>query len=416
MKFAPRGLAAAALPLLMAAGCAGPSREVAIGQPDKGPWNLPGKPPHLVAHYKAWFRVPASTPGASSAWAHWKRDGGDPAHDPERRGPDGLRDLASGAYPLIGPYDSGSREVMRYHLRTAKAAGIQAFLMGWRGPGSEEDRLVRPLLDLAGELGMRVALGYEEKANFPPCRNPATREEAVAGAANDLAHLLREYGVHPAYLKRNGAPFVFQSNGEGAGALGPNAFTPAEIRAVLARLPSPVACGRQGADEAYHPPVPCAWVGWTPDAAVLDRFVRRANDLRREGRLQFTMSAVCPGPERRGLSVFRDTFDRAFNGSPELVQVLSWNDFEEGTAVEPTRADGFWFLDALEVWWGELTGSRVDLADNRAPFEEFAGACSSAERAELPPRPWKALLAPRPLGVERGGSPGSAAPKGAPAP
>ena len=33
------------------------------------------------------------------------------------------RNVASIVYPLIGPYNSASRNVVRYHLRTAQAAG-----------------------------------------------------------------------------------------------------------------------------------------------------------------------------------------------------------------------------------------------------------------------------------------------------
>lgn len=418
-RFRWGGLACQVVALLaLLAGCAGPPRATGPGVPEKGLWNLDGKPPHLVAHYMPWFRVHKSAEDPSAVWSHWKWTGGGPAHDPEQRRPDGLRDVASVAYPLIGPYDSWSREVMRYHLRTAKAASIQAFLMIWYGPGSYEDQQVRLMLDLAQEVGMRIALCYEEKLNFPGYRTPATRGEAVASAVGDLTYLLREYGSHPAYLKRNGTPFVFQFNHWGAGPLGPKYFTPDEFKAIFAQLPSPVVYGRQNLDEAYHPPVSSAYIWWTPDTEWLDRFPRRAAELRTEGRLDFIMTMICPGfddagvwgwgqgprkTERRGLSVLRDTFERSFNGSPELVQVVTWNDFEEGTAMEPTRENGFWYLDALEVWWGERTGSRVDLADNRIPFRDFAKACSVAERAELPSQPWEALLAPRPLEIEQRG-------------
>lgn len=127
------------------------------------------------------------------------------------------------------------------------------------------------------------------------------------------------------------------------------------------------------------------------------------------------MTMICPGfddtgvwgwghgprkTERFGLSVLKDTFDRAFAGDPELVQIVTWNDFAEGTVVEPTRENGFWYLDAIETWWGERTGRRVNLADNRKPFLDYA-ARNRKRNPELPMPPYDALLAARPISGER---------------
>ena len=43
----------------------------------------------------------------------------------------GRRDIASGDYSLIGPYDQSDREVVRWHFCLAKAVGIDGFLCSW---------------------------------------------------------------------------------------------------------------------------------------------------------------------------------------------------------------------------------------------------------------------------------------------
>jgi len=111
-----------------------------------------------------WFTV------ADPAWDHWRWNGPGTAHDPDKRLADGRRDIAAAHYPLIGPYDSRSRNVIRYHLKTAKAAGIEAFACIWYGPGSSTDRCIPALLDEAEVAGMRIAICYEEKLNFPDYR------------------------------------------------------------------------------------------------------------------------------------------------------------------------------------------------------------------------------------------------------
>src|SRR5205823_4147416 len=121
--------------------------------------------------------------------------------------------------------------------------------------------------------------------------------------------------------------------------------------------------------------------------------------LRDEGRLDFFMTMVCPGfndtgvwgwgggprvSKGYGLDVLHTTFDQALDGSPELVQLVTFNDFTEGTCFEPTTQYGFQFLDALEKWWGDKTGRPVNLEDNRAAFKEYLKECSDVERAEVP--------------------------------
>lgn len=403
----------------------------------KGSWNLDGENPHLVAHYMPWFEVsrqpsqksatkkPIATRLPSSwyddkedenvsprSWRHWKWENGGPIRDPEHRWSNGQRKIASVGYPLIGPYNSRSREVVRYHLKTAKAAGIEAFLIDWYGPGSFEDDRIALLLEEAGKVGMKIAICYEEKINFEAFRNVETRQEAVANVVSDLAYVLENYASHPAYLKRNGLPFIYQFNGWGRGPVGPNLLTPAEWKEVFAELPSPVAYGRQNLDEEYYPPIQAGYVWWNPDEAWLRSVARRASELKQKGRLEFFLSMTCPGfddtgvwgwgngprkVERNGISTLRKTFDISALGDPELVQVVTWNDFGEGTMVEPSREVGFWYLDALETWWGERTGRPVDLADNRQPFLDYAVNCSDEEKAELPETPFDPYLAEKSL-------------------
>jgi hypothetical protein len=375
-----------------------------------GQWNLPGKPPYLAAHYLPWFSAD-SPDAASEPWDHWKWSGpgGGPSHDPRTRRPDGRRDIAAVDYPLIGAYDSSSAAVVRYHLGTMSAAGVQAVIVLWYGPGSDSDRRLPTLLDEADRLGLRVALCYEEKVNFPPYRQPETRDAVVETAVADLNDALSRYAGHPAYLKRNGKPFVCQFNGYGATRVGPKYLTPLECGEILGRLTVPVEYGRSGLDETYHPPVPSAYDWWPPAGGAFDAFARRAAALRDAGRLDFFATMLCPGfddtgvwgwgdgPRRsdaRGIATLRRTFDHALDGGPELVQVVTWNDFNEGTEAEPTRERGFELLDAIETWWGERTGRPVDLADNRRPFLDYVRACSAAQRQELPAPPFDAYLKP----------------------
>ncbi|MBL8993379.1 MAG: hypothetical protein JNM63_08570 [Spirochaetia bacterium] len=380
-----------------------------------GVWNLPGPNPHLVAHYMPWFAAQKISNHAENAWVHWKWTEKGPVRHPTNVNEKGLRNISSVYYPLIGPYNSWDPSVIRYHLKTAKAAGIQAFLLDWYGPGRNEDVPVQALLDEANKLDMRIAICYEEKINFPPYLNPTNREMFLDNVTSDLSYVLTRYGSHPAYLKRNNVPFVYQFNGFGTGKIGAKYLKPVEWKKVFENLPGPVSYGRQGLDSQYYPTLQGAYLWWTMDPDWIDRFTKQAVELKKAGNLEYFISMICPGfddtgvwgwgggprkVDRCGLSILRDTMDRSLAGDPELVQIVTWNDFEEGTVVEPTRDFGYWYLDAIETWWGEKTGRPVDLNDNREPFREYASACSGVSKGELPADSWDAYLVCRKLEVE----------------
>ncbi|MBV9463397.1 MAG: hypothetical protein JO317_04125, partial [Verrucomicrobiae bacterium] len=263
-------------------------------------WNLDGSEPHLVAHYMPWYEVrpPAETswwPWSTRTpdvrtWRHWKWEDGGPVRDPEHRRADGRRDIASVQYPLIGPYDSRSREVIRYHLLTAKAAGIQAFLVDWYGPGSFEDKPMRILLDEAEDCGMKIAVCYEEKIHFPQSFGPSSRPEAVEREIKDLRYILDEYGDSAAYLTRDGLPFIMQFNSVGQSPIGAAYLNPQETRQVMEALRGRMVFARQNLDEPYHPPVPGSFHWWSPDQPEIARYTERCRNLRQAGRLQFFMS------------------------------------------------------------------------------------------------------------------------------
>jgi glycoprotein endo-alpha-1,2-mannosidase len=394
--------------LLLAASGASPQ-----GRPAAAAWNLPGHAPHLLAHYMTWYQIDGAPGTKRGAWDHWKYEGKGPHHNPETRNSAGLRDIASVAYPLIGPYDSRSPAVIRYHLETARAAGIEGVIVDWYGRGEYTDKAMPALLDEAARLNMGVAICYEEKVNFL-WRSLKTRAQAVAAATADLKYILTRYSVHPAYIRRNGRPVIFNFDGSGDSPMGPGLFLPDEFARIFADLPAPVAYCREGLTATYHPVVAGAFRWWSSDAGAIREFGERARRMVDAHSLDYFAGMISPGFDdtgvwgwgggprvtpRAGLSLLRHTFELSFTGDPELIQIVTWNDFNEGTVVEPTRGTGFQYLDAIATWWGEKMGRRVDLEAIREPFLRYARTCSPQQRAELPAAPFQRYLSAQPLTV-----------------
>ncbi|MDQ8193916.1 hypothetical protein QEH59_05740 [Coraliomargarita sp. SDUM461004] len=362
-------------------------------------WNVGDGGPVLAAHYMPWFNNPKTSARGRDEWSHWEWRGQSIVRDPRQLRADGLRDIASVQYPLIGPYSSDNRAVVRYHLETAHAIGIHAFFVIWYGPGSDVDGLLPLILDEAQRIGMKVAICYEEKLNWEPYRHPKSRAEIVRTAIKDLSYVLGEYAMHPAYLRRNGDPFIFQFNFWGSDTMGPRNILPTEWSQIFDALPHPVVYARQNLNPEYHPGIAANYVWWTQDVTYLEDFADYSRSMVDSGQLDFFMNMIAPGFDdsgvdgwghgtralpREGLSTLRDTFERSARGAPEVIQLVTWNDFNEGTALEPTVSDGFQYLDALETWFGEHSGRAVNLDDNREPLHRYLKSASAQQLAEVP--------------------------------
>src|SRR6185503_21123360 len=93
-------------------------------------------------------------------------------YDPTRIKPNGQRDIASPDYPLIGTYDNGDPEVVRWHFRLAKAAGIDGFLCSWWKSNRKDmmstwqaDLFEKVLLPVAQEENFKIAV-IDENAHY----------------------------------------------------------------------------------------------------------------------------------------------------------------------------------------------------------------------------------------------------------
>src|SRR5262245_40143815 len=126
--------------------------------------------PILLAFYHPWYGTPS---GSAKKWYKWDSFRFPGRYDPERIKADGRRDIACGDYPLIGPYDQGDREVVRWHFRLAKASGIDGFLCSWwkfKQGGSEWDKwqadlFEKVLLPIARDEGFKVGV-IDECAHY----------------------------------------------------------------------------------------------------------------------------------------------------------------------------------------------------------------------------------------------------------
>ncbi len=151
--------------------------------------------PALWAVYYAWYQIG----GKSSMWTNDK---------------DGTP--RSKAQPLIGYYDSDNPDVVRWHVRLAKAAGIEAFLVSWWGganvSGAAFEKVILPV-------------AAEEKFKVAMCCELAQFHHDVKMLVPHMAETLRRVKDSPGYLKVDGKPVVYLYQVPFAPKLTPETYT-----------------------------------------------------------------------------------------------------------------------------------------------------------------------------------------------
>jgi glycoprotein endo-alpha-1,2-mannosidase len=345
----------------------------------------PERPPALFAHYMPWFKA-EQQPDGSYAWEHWQWFGKGPKHDPDRILENGRRDIASVYYPLIGPYDSRDPDVLEYHFLTARLAGIQGFIADWYGPGTYSDEVFGLMVKAGERYGLRVAICLEEKAFFPGYSSARSREEAQAVMEQHIRHTLDTHAVHPAYLRHQGQPVFFIFNGHQDGTLGPHYFSPEEMKAVVDRFAaSPILLVRGQLDTAYLGVARAAYA-WVGDGPYREDFYTRSLALRRAGTLGLVAGVASPGfddsgvhgwgngpriTDRRGVAEYEDQWNDVLRFQPDWVQIVTWNDFAEGSTIEPAEEYGHRFVDLTEQFAGAWQGRPVQRADNVWPLHLY---------------------------------------------
>ena len=314
----------------------------------------------LAVHYP-WYGTPA---GPTGRWRHWNhvrlalpRERVLGVHDPRREIAPGRRDLGSTHTPTGGPYDSRDPAVLQAQLAGARAAGLDGFLMSWWGRESEEAGAFTALLAAAQGTGLVLAPYYEAGELW---------RRGGGGIAADLEALLDRHRDEPALLRVAGTPVIF--------VYAAHRVRPPVWEYVRRRL---AAGGRRVylVGDAARP----AWLTWFDALHVYTpvTFLARGADVAREDRARADaaraagvpfMAAVAPGFDDRtirvpGTLVPRDggatydaTWRAALAADPAWILVASWNEWHEGSEIEPSLEHGTAYLEATARWAAKFRG------------------------------------------------------------
>jgi hypothetical protein len=257
-------------------------------------------------------------------------------------------DRAKKDYPLLGRYSSDERGVMRRHVRWAKRAGIDGFIVSWKST-PVLDRRLRRLAEVAASEHFKLLMIYQG-LDFHRRPLPAGR------VARDIDVFARRYAGNEAF-DVFGKPVLIWSG------------TPSFSRAELARVTGPrrrklliLASERNvegyrrvapffDGDAYYWSSVdPSTYPGYPAKLAQMGGAVHAHGGLwiapaapGFDARLVGAHSVVA----RRDGATLRSELDAAAGSSPDAIGLISWNEFSENTHIEPSRNHGSRYLQVV---------------------------------------------------------------------
>ncbi|RLC43460.1 MAG: hypothetical protein DRH49_01140 [Candidatus Coatesbacteria bacterium] len=271
-------------------------------------------PPLVLAFYYPWYGSPQ---GEHKRWVHW---------DPNKKG------MASANTPLLGYYDSYSKEVIKKHTEWAKDAGIDGFIVSFWGI-AHDDEVMKKILEVAEEEDFLVSIYYEPDRNI---------KEIKA----DLKYIFENYCKSEQFVKIDGLPLIFFYN---RCIVSMNLTQWERLFSDLRRegirffsIVDDLSGSLLNAFDGVHRynPVKLGMdrIGWIYHRARLFTSVNG----------KVFCATVLPGYDdrnirKKGFYISRDygRFYRAFwemalGSDPDIILITSFNEWHEGTEIEPS--------------------------------------------------------------------------------
>lgn len=284
---------------------------------DAGTGSARGSRAETAIFYYPWF----GTPAQDGAYGHWQQGGNVPPAQ-----------IASSFYPARGPYSSSDELVLAAQMRELALAGVTTVISSWWGRGSPEDQRLPKVLRAARASGLGVAAHLEP---YPG--------RTVSSTGADIEYL-RTRGLTDFYVWASSELPSDDWRRLNLGLTGVRVFANTNLAGVAAA----------GAFDGLYTYDVLLFGG-----ALFPRLCTQAR------RLQLLCApSVGPGYDarratgdtrlkgRRNGGTYDSMWRGAIRAGADIVTVTSYNEWHEGTQIEPARSgrrgyqsyDGAWGL------------------------------------------------------------------------
>ncbi|HQE92351.1 MAG TPA: glycoside hydrolase family 71/99-like protein [Anaerolineae bacterium] len=339
--------------------------------------------PLLMAHYMPWYQ----TPDISGYWGwHWTMNHFDPAQTDEN----GRPQIASHYMPLTGPYDSMDDALLEYQVLLMKMSGIDGVIVDWYGSEDFWDygvlnQATGKLFKYVRQAGLRFAICYEDQTVKHMVDNQhLSRADVYTHGQEVMRYLQNTWFGDDAYLKTAGRPVLLT--------FGPQYYINAtdweKLFSVLDVQPAFITLDKRlGTVALSSYPWPPMWAskdGVLTQAALenyLNQFYAQVSgdayivggafpqfhDIYKEAGVSEGYGRL----EAQDGETFQLTLDLALSHNPDVIQLITWNDYGEGTSIEPTEEFGYRYLELVQETRRTMTDGDFTFtaADLRLPLQ-----------------------------------------------
>jgi len=298
-------------------------------------------PMKVYIHYMPWFVAPEK----SGVWNHWTMSTSALASDEAN--------IASHYHPLTGAYASDDEAVLDYQCLLMKYSGADGVMIDWYGSQQkndypQNDTNTKAMKKAIERAAMKFAIVYED-ATLDGC------DDKEGQARQDMRYLQNNYLGSSSYAKVGSSPLLM--------VFGPQSLTSPEAWSYAL-----------GA------------ISTTPTLVVLNGFTSKANDSQHKnakgeflwvnpnptysgaGSFDIYIGGAMPGfwdvykehgqgegyttYDRQDGALFVKQLNAAKTAGLQWLQVSTWNDYGEGTNIEPTKEYGYQYLEKLQQFTG----------------------------------------------------------------
>lgn len=285
--------------------------------------------PLLLLHVMPWFEINKNVWG----W-HWKMSLNQTELSKNGR-------VASHYRPLLGPYDSADPAVVEVHILWMKVGGFDGVLANWYGTQSHFDypmihQRTQLLFGAAAQHDLKIGVVYEDQTVKHALNNGLIQASETLRVARETGSFLKtEWLGRKEWWTIGGKPVLT--------VFGPQFFDETHWSA-LRNETGPVNFltlhhKRVYADGVFDWPLPSQGLGFTNDfwnrtatsPIQIPVAYPRFHDYYEEA----GQSGYAELPDQDGRT-YRQLLNLAISQKPEAVQIATWNDWQEGTQIEPS--------------------------------------------------------------------------------
>lgn len=322
-------------------------------------------------HYMPWFED--KTTSDNGEWGqHWTMAN----KNPDLTDENGQRHIASHYYPLIGPYASSDTDVLEYHFLLMKYAGVDGILIDWYGTRELYDyplikRNTEVIVSVLEKVGLAFAIVYEDQTLRDEMDGDAQR---IDQAVLDMQYLEENFFEEDHYIRIDGKPLLMT--------FGPQTIkAPADWNSVFGSMNEkpmffPLYGHSSLTNNAEYPNAVGEYI-WVDGTSMEVKYERKDNfeqyiggaypgfnDFYKEGGWG---NSVLNDIDHENGKLLERLLAMAQDNQMEYLQLITWNDFGEGTMIEPTAEFQYTFLECIQ----DFTGVDYDKSSLEAIYSYY---------------------------------------------